>query len=143
MGNRRDERAGPLRAERPAHPDGLCGERGGEIRPNAIGASDLVEGVAPAAPGEAGRTAKLRRVTAFAEIEATAGEVSELLVRSEEDRDTRLTMKYVIVELLRNVIQHSNDRLGGGGSGPTHGQQWTPNLSRSRWRTPAWASSTP
>lgn len=80
---------------------------------HAIGASDLVHGVAPAAPGEAGRTAKLRRVTVFAEIEATASEVSELLVRSEEDRDTRLTMKYVIVELLRNVIQHSNDSLGG------------------------------
>ena len=80
---------------------------------HAIGASDLVRGVAQAAPGEAGRTAKLRRVTAFAEIEAAASEVSALLVRSEEDRDTRLTMKYVIVELLRNVIQHSNDRLGG------------------------------
>lgn len=80
---------------------------------HAIGVSDLVEGVAPTAPGEAGRTAKLRRVTAFAEIEATASEVSELLVRREEDRDTRLTMKYVIVELLRNVIQHSNDSLGG------------------------------
>ena len=78
----------------------------------AIGASDLVRGVAPAVRGEAGRTAKLRRVTAFAEIEAAASEVSALLVRSEEDRDTRLTMKYVIVELLRNVIQHSNDRLG-------------------------------
>ena len=72
----------------------------------AIGASDLVRGVSPAAPGEAGRTAKLRRVTAFAEIEAAASEVSALLVRSDEGRDTRLTMKYVIVELLRNVIQH-------------------------------------
>ena len=69
--------------------------------------------MAPAAPGETGRTAKLRRITAFAEIEAAASEVSALLVRSEEDKDTRLTMKYVIVELLRNVIQHSNDRLGG------------------------------
>ena len=80
---------------------------------HAIGAAELVRGVAPAAPGEAGRTAKLRRVTAFADIEAAASEVSALLVRSEEDRDTRLTMKYVIVELLRNVIQHSHDRLGG------------------------------
>ena len=80
---------------------------------HAIGVSDLVRGVAPAAPGEAGRTAKLRRVTAFAEIEAAASEVSTLLVRSDEGRDTRLTMKYVIVELLRNVIQHSHDRLGG------------------------------
>ena len=79
----------------------------------AIGASDLVRGVAPAAPGEVGRTAKLRRVTAFAEIESAASEVSALLVRSEKDRDTRLTMKYVIVELLRNVIQHSHDKLGG------------------------------
>ena len=79
----------------------------------AIGASDLVRGVAPTSRGEPGRTAKLRRLTAFGEIESAAGEVSALLVQDDNDRDTRLTMKYVIVELLRNVIQHSVDRLGG------------------------------
>ena len=80
---------------------------------HAIGASDLVRGVAPTSPGKPGRTAKLRRLTAFGEIESAASEVSALLVQDANDKDTRLTMKYVIVELLRNVIQHSMDRLGG------------------------------
>ncbi len=79
----------------------------------AIGSMDLIEGVAPASRGEPGRTAKLRRLTAFGEIESAASEVSALLVQDENHTDTRLTMKYVIVELLRNVIQHSMDRLGG------------------------------
>ena len=79
----------------------------------AIGSMDLIQGVAPASFGEPGRTAKLRRLTAFGEIEVAADEISHLLVQDEEGRDTRLTVKYVVVELLRNVIQHSNDRLGG------------------------------
>ena len=80
---------------------------------HAIGASDLVRGVAPASSGKPGRTAKLRRLTAFGGIESAASEVSALLVQDAGDKDTRLTMKYVVVELLRNVIQHSMDRLGG------------------------------
>ena len=80
---------------------------------HAIGASDLVRGVAPTSLGKPGRTAKLRRLTAFGGIESAASEVSALLVQDAGDKDTRLTMKYVVVELLRNVIQHSRDRLGG------------------------------
>ena len=79
----------------------------------AIGAKDLVRGVVPPDHGEPGRTAKLRRLKSFGEIEDAAREISHLLVRNEEERDTRLTVKYVVVELLRNVIQHSNDELGG------------------------------
>ena len=80
---------------------------------HAIGSEDLVRGVVPSDPGEPGRTAKLRRLTSFGEIDDAAGEISHLLVRNDEERDTRLTVKYVVVELLRNVIQHSNDKLGG------------------------------
>lgn len=79
----------------------------------AIGSEDLVRAVAAPDPGEPGRTAKLRRLTSFGEIDDAAREISQLLVRNEEERDTRLTVKYVVVELLRNVIQHSNDKLGG------------------------------
>ena len=80
---------------------------------HAIGSEDLVRGVVPPDHGEPGRTAKLRRLTSFGEIDDDAGEISHLLVRNDEERDTRLTVKYVVVELLRNVIQHSNDKLGG------------------------------
>ena len=80
---------------------------------HAIGSKDLIQGVVPASRGEPGRTAKLRRLTAFGEIEDAASEISHLLVQDEEERATRLTVKYVVVELLRNVIQHSHDKLGG------------------------------
>ena len=58
----------------------------------AIGAEDLVRGVVPPDPGEPGRTAKLRRLTSFGEIDDAAREISHLLVRNEEERDTRLTV---------------------------------------------------
>ncbi len=80
---------------------------------HAVGAMDLIQDVVPASRGEPGRTAKLRRLTAFGGIEVAADEISHLLVQDEAERDTRLTVKYVVVELLRNVIQHSNDKLGG------------------------------
>ena len=80
---------------------------------HAIGSKDLIRGVVPASRGEPGRTAKLRRLTAFGEIEDAASEISHLLVQDEQERATRLTVKYVVVELLRNVIQHSHDELGG------------------------------
>ena len=80
---------------------------------HAIGSEDLIRGVVSASRGEPGRTAKLRRLTAFGEIEEAASEISHLLVQDEHERATRLTVKYVVVELLRNVIQHSHDKLGG------------------------------
>lgn len=80
---------------------------------HAIGSKDLIRGVVSANRGEPGRTAKLRRLTAFGEIEDAASEISRLLVQDEDERATRLTLKYVVLELLRNVIQHSHDRHGG------------------------------
>ena len=44
---------------------------------------------------------------------AEVDKISHLLVQDEKERATRLTVKYVVVELLRNVIQHSHDKLGG------------------------------
>ena len=80
---------------------------------HAIGSKDLIAGAVAASRGEPGRTAKLRRLTAFGEIEDAASEISHLLVQDEQEKATRLTVKYVVVELLRNVIQHSHDKLGG------------------------------
>ncbi|MCE2392103.1 MAG: hypothetical protein J4G09_11565 [Proteobacteria bacterium] len=86
-------------------------QAGGFVR--AIGLPDLIQNIPPDTPGEPGRTAKLRRLTAFGEIERAAEEISRLLVLEENQKDTRLALKYVIVELLRNAIQHSGDALGG------------------------------
>ena len=80
---------------------------------NAMGSKGVIRGEASSNLGEPGRTAKLRRLTAFHEIERAAKEIAQLLVQDEKEKATRLTVTYVVVELLRNVIQHSHDKLGG------------------------------
>lgn len=54
-----------------------------------------------------------KRVMGFEQIEPLANDISKALVPQMELEDTRLTIQYVIVELLRNVIQHSHDPKGG------------------------------
>lgn len=80
---------------------------------HAIGFKDVTEGKFPVTEGEAGRTVKLTRITDFKEIEPAATKISKLLIPDDDSPDIRRTIYYVIVELLRNVVQHSEDRLGG------------------------------
>ena len=54
-----------------------------------------------------------KRVTNFEAIEALAHEISQRIEPSEELEDTRHTIRYVLVELLRNTIQHSQSPIGG------------------------------
>jgi anti-sigma regulatory factor (Ser/Thr protein kinase) len=54
-----------------------------------------------------------QRVTNFEQIEPFANDISKALIPQIEMGDTRLTIRYVIVELLRNVVQHSHALLGG------------------------------
>lgn len=53
------------------------------------------------------------KVTTFEQIEPLANDISKALAPQMEMEDTRLTLRYVLVELLRNVIQHSHDPQGG------------------------------
>jgi hypothetical protein len=53
------------------------------------------------------------QVNSFEKIEPFAHEISKALVRETQLEDTRLTLQYVIVELLRNVVQHSHSPQGG------------------------------
>ncbi|WP_152622136.1 ATP-binding protein [Archangium violaceum] len=53
------------------------------------------------------------RVNSFEKIEPFAHEISKALVPEPELEDTRLTLRYVVVELLRNVVQHSHAPRGG------------------------------
>lgn len=78
---------------------------------HAIGLSLLTGGDAPGLD-EPDRTVRLRRVQRATEIEETAVRMASLIVTSPEADSMRLTVRYVLVELLRNVLQHSGDPLG-------------------------------
>ena len=78
---------------------------------HAVGMQAIAGGGAPTLH-EPSRTVKLTRVMKREEIERTAQRMSELLISGEENRDARLAARYVLVELLRNVVQHSQDPLG-------------------------------
>ena len=78
---------------------------------HAVGWRDAVEGRAPSRPAEPNRTVPLQRVRSLREIEASSRRIAQLMVPGDED--VELTLRYVLIELLRNVVQHSQDPLGG------------------------------
>lgn len=78
---------------------------------HALGFEEVVHDRPQHSPGETGRTVKLRRITRFDQIEKAAHEISNLILP--QDDEGRRTIYYVLVELLRNVVQHSRDPLGG------------------------------
>ncbi len=79
----------------------------------AVGFLDVIEGKPSEIAGEAGRTVKLTRVERLAPTEPPSHQIAELLVSDPRLEDTRKTLYYVLNELLRNVVQHSHDALGG------------------------------
>lgn len=79
----------------------------------AIGLDDVVTGRESPNQGEAGRTAKLRRIERLEPIERTAREIAELMIPESDDDDSQRTIRYVLVELMRNAVQHSADPKGG------------------------------
>jgi anti-sigma regulatory factor (Ser/Thr protein kinase) len=89
----------------------------------AIGMNELINNKFESLKIKDGRTVKMQRVNNFAKIEPIAYEISHLLIDKNilkndksiffDEEETRRTIYYVIVELLRNVVQHSFDNLGG------------------------------
>jgi hypothetical protein len=79
----------------------------------AVGFEDVLSSVGGLASAEKGRTVKLARIQRHVSTEPPSHEISRLLVTDPELEDTRRTLYYVLNELLRNVVQHSQDRLGG------------------------------
>jgi hypothetical protein len=69
----------------------------------------------PKVPLEPERTVRLARVAEFPAIEPHARQISNLIVEGSDDTavSTRQVIYYVLVELLRNAVQHSRDSLGG------------------------------
>ncbi len=84
---------------------------------HAIGLRDAMEGLASTSPGEPGRTCRIRRISRIDEVETAAREIAELVIPpaadDDEDAEARKTLRYVLVELMRNAVQHSLDPKGG------------------------------
>lgn len=101
-------------SERKGHLHVVTGRSGEAARfAYAVGFNELITGQQTHAQHEAGRTVRLRRVTRYEEIDSTANDVSRLIVPAAGEEDVRRSIRYVLIELLRNVIQHSEDRAGG------------------------------
>ncbi len=79
---------------------------------HALGFHEVIEGSPPIEPAEPARTVKLSRLRDFAAIEPAASKISRLVIADDPFEDTRRAVGYVLVELLRNVLQHSQDPLG-------------------------------
>lgn len=88
----------------------------------ALGLDDVLSGNEVHGEPEEGRTVKLMSVLRYDQIEPVSHKISELIVsdakREGDDEyidadEVRKTIAYVLVELLRNVIQHSFDKSGG------------------------------
>lgn len=87
------------------------GRTGASRFAHALGLGEVAAGSPPIRAAEPARTVKLTRLSDFSAVEPAAFQISRLLI-GEEDEDTRKAISYVLVELLRNVLQHSQDRLG-------------------------------
>jgi hypothetical protein len=97
------------RSQRPAVEQGF--ESGASRFAHALGLDALTGGRGPSSD-EPARTVRLTRVRRPSEIEPTADRMASLLMPGEGADDMRLAVRYVLVELLRNVLQHSQDPLG-------------------------------
>jgi signal transduction histidine kinase len=80
---------------------------------SAVGFEDVIFGVAPDGLGEAGRTIKLQRIRDIQDVEGVARRIVDLMLPASEEDETRSTLLYVLVELMRNAVQHSRDPKGG------------------------------
>lgn len=110
--------------DKPAFPVEMSGSTASSRFGHALGLFDVIAGREPHGRAEQGRTVKLHRILQFQSIEPVASEISRLIVsEAEKDRlaresyfdheETRRTIYYVLVELMRNVVQHSRDPKGG------------------------------
>lgn len=80
---------------------------------HALGIDEVVEGGAQREPAERDRTVTLTRVEGRASIEAIPDKIVDLLLPSRPRTDAATLFWWVLVELLRNVSQHSQDAAGG------------------------------
>ncbi|MCC6647993.1 MAG: sensor histidine kinase [Polyangiaceae bacterium] len=99
----------PERGRRP--PVAALDQRGVGRFAHALGLEGVMGGAAPTLL-EAQRTVRLTRVSSREAIEPVAERIASLLLTGARTQDAQLTARYVLIELLRNAIQHSGDPLG-------------------------------
>jgi len=87
---------------------------------NGLGLLRILDGDAETDYQEEGRTVKLHRVNSYAKIDDLSEKIAKLAIDEDIDPDayfdrqeTEFTLKYILIELLRNVVQHSGDPSGG------------------------------
>ena len=82
---------------------------------HAIGFEDVVEGKDSGLAHQPRRTVRMQSVAYpnFPQIDGVARNTSDLVVRSSAEDAAAKTIFHVVVELLRNAVQHSRDPLGG------------------------------
>jgi hypothetical protein len=79
----------------------------------AVGFHEVIDGRPGARVGEEGRTVRLQRVLNDDEVQPVAVELARLLRAGLSSREAAgETVEYVLIELIRNALQHSDDRLG-------------------------------
>jgi hypothetical protein len=79
----------------------------------AIGIHNTISTSRSFVAAEAERTVPLGRVLNRSQVASMAGDMSTLVVPGPEGKHLREVVNYSLVELLRNVVQHSSDPLGG------------------------------
>jgi hypothetical protein len=80
---------------------------------HALGLDEALEGVVEREPTQHDRTVTLTRARRARSPEAIAAKVVDLLLPARPRDDAATLFWFVLVELLRNVGQHSQDRAGG------------------------------
>lgn len=94
---------------------------------HAVGLGAVIGGSPPTGANEHRRTVRLRRIRRFEDIEPVAAHISRLLLSADAE-DTRQTLYYILVELIRNAVQHSRDPGGAvvGAQLMDHGGEYEP-----------------
>lgn len=79
---------------------------------HAVGLEDAIGNRSGPIAGEEGRTVRISRVVVEEQIGPVAREIAQLLLPGGARESERKTIQYVLVELVRNVLQHSDDPRG-------------------------------
>ena len=80
---------------------------------HAVGIEEIVAGGVEREPLERDRTVSLTRVKGRAAVVSVAPKIVDLLLPRSTSSDAADLFHFVLVELLRNVVQHSQDSAGG------------------------------
>jgi len=89
------------------------GQTGASRFAHALGIDEVIGGGVEREPSERNRTVTLTRVNGRAEAASVAPKIVDLLLPRSQRNDAADLFHFVLVELLRNVAQHSEDRAGG------------------------------